>query len=82
MSDESEIPLVVTARTIERLTREGITEKQARELIALLGIDWPALLREARLIRGASSSEHPEQPSEEIADRDDSGEHGEKRHDG
>jgi len=30
--------------------REGITEEEARDLINLLGINWPALLREAQLI--------------------------------
>ena len=29
----------------------GISELQARELVALLGMDWPSLVREARLLR-------------------------------
>jgi len=56
MSDEPDIPHVVTDRTVERLMRERITEKQARELIAQFGINWPALIREARLIRRGSSN--------------------------
>ena len=47
MSDELG---AVTVRTIQRLMREGITEEDARDLINLLGINWPALLREAQLI--------------------------------
>jgi len=43
----------VTARTVERLVREGITEQDARELIFLLGLEWPSLLREAKLIAKA-----------------------------
>jgi hypothetical protein len=29
----------------------GISELQARELVTLLGMDWPSLVREARLLR-------------------------------
>ena len=40
---------------VRRLVREsGITEEQARELIALLGYDWPSLMREARFLTGKS----------------------------
>ncbi|WP_192256544.1 hypothetical protein [Mesorhizobium silamurunense] len=36
---------------LRRLVEEtDITEEQARELIALLGYEWPSLLREARLL--------------------------------
>jgi len=40
----------------ERLVREcSITEKQAQELISLLGLEWSSLVREARLIvKGAT----------------------------
>ncbi|PBC04669.1 hypothetical protein CK220_10545 [Mesorhizobium sp. WSM3860] len=29
----------------------GITDEQARELIRLIGTDWPSLLREARFLK-------------------------------
>jgi hypothetical protein len=36
---------------VTRLTREtGITEPQARDLISLLGVSWPSLVREANII--------------------------------
>ena len=36
---------------VQRLVREtNITEEQARELVALIGVVWPSLLREARLL--------------------------------
>lgn len=36
---------------VQRLVKEAnITEEQARELIALLGLDWPSLMREARFL--------------------------------
>ncbi|WP_406873499.1 hypothetical protein WHT83_08110 [Aminobacter sp. P9b] len=36
---------------VGRLMKEAtITEEQARELIALIGYEWPSLLREARLL--------------------------------
>jgi hypothetical protein len=36
---------------VQRLVKEAnITEEQARELIALLGPDWPSLMREARFL--------------------------------
>jgi hypothetical protein len=36
---------------VQRLVKEAnITEEQARELIALLGSDWPSLMREARFL--------------------------------
>ena len=45
-------------RTVQRLIREtGITEPQAHELIALLGPDWPSLVREARLIAKSNLGE-------------------------
>ena len=37
---------------VERLAKDtGITEKQALELILLLGLNWPSLVREAKLLR-------------------------------
>lgn len=37
---------------VARLVSEtGVTEMQARELISLLGLNWPSLVREARLIK-------------------------------
>jgi hypothetical protein len=36
---------------VERLVREaGITVAQARELVLILGHNWPSLIREARLL--------------------------------
>lgn len=36
---------------VQRLVKEAnMTEEQARELIALLGPDWPSLMREARFL--------------------------------
>ena len=36
---------------VQRLVKEAnITEEQARELIALLGSNWPSLMREARFL--------------------------------
>ena len=29
----------------------GISEMQARELVMLIGMNWPSLIREARLLR-------------------------------
>ena len=50
MLERPDTPRAITLHTVERLVREGITEQQARDLIALHGINWPALLREAQLI--------------------------------
>ena len=37
---------------VQRLVKDtGITEKQAPELILLLGLNWPSLVREAKLLR-------------------------------
>jgi hypothetical protein len=39
------------AGLVERLVREiGVTESQARQLIALLGTDWGSLAREAKIL--------------------------------
>jgi hypothetical protein len=36
---------------VRRLVKDAdITEEQARELIALLGSNWPSLMREARFL--------------------------------
>jgi hypothetical protein len=38
---------------IPRLVKEtGITPEQARELVSVLGHNWPSLVREARLLAG------------------------------
>ena len=38
--------------TIRRLIADaGISEMQARELVALIGMNWPSLVREARMLR-------------------------------
>lgn len=37
---------------ISRLVREAeVSEEQARELVQMLGTDWPSLLREARFLK-------------------------------
>ncbi|MEI9406984.1 hypothetical protein [Mesorhizobium argentiipisi] len=37
---------------IPRLVREAeISEEQARELVEMLGTEWPSLLREARFLK-------------------------------
>lgn len=37
--------------TVTRLIKEtGITDLQARDLIAMMGLDWSSLIREAHLI--------------------------------
>ncbi|RUW80453.1 hypothetical protein [Mesorhizobium sp. M2A.F.Ca.ET.067.02.1.1] len=42
---------------VRRLVSEtGITEQQARDLIALLGYEWASLLREAHLLKAKNSS--------------------------
>ena len=39
---------------VQRLVRDtGITEQQSRELIAMLGLNWSSLVREARLLKAA-----------------------------
>lgn len=40
------------AAFIDRLIKEtSISEKHARELVALLGLNWPSLVREAKLLK-------------------------------
>jgi len=44
-------PRAVESFTVQRLIAEtGITEAQAIELIAFLGLNWSSLVREARLL--------------------------------
>jgi len=52
MTDEQGRPPAATEATARRLVDEtGITDAQARELIALLGPhNWTSLLREARIL--------------------------------
>jgi hypothetical protein len=52
MADEQDrTPSAPDNPVVRRLVREAnITEEQARELIALLGNDWPSLMREARFL--------------------------------
>ncbi|MEI9405900.1 hypothetical protein [Mesorhizobium argentiipisi] len=53
MADEDQGPPGGTDETyfIRRLVAEtGITEEQARSLIAMLGYEWTSLLREARIL--------------------------------
>ncbi|UVK37792.1 hypothetical protein LHFGNBLO_004882 [Mesorhizobium sp. AR10] len=53
MTDEQGKPQAMDG-LVHRLVKEsGITEEQARELIALLGAhNWPSLMREARILAG------------------------------
>ncbi|MDG4875198.1 hypothetical protein P9273_08820 [Mesorhizobium sp. WSM4935] len=38
---------------VRRLVKEtGITQKQARDLIEMIGTDWASLVREARFLKG------------------------------
>jgi Arc/MetJ family transcription regulator len=38
---------------VRRLVKEtGVTEKQARDLIQMIGSDWASLVREARCLKG------------------------------
>ena len=52
MADEPDKPKVTDGPVIQRLARDtGISEEQARDLVALLGsINWSSLVREARLL--------------------------------
>jgi hypothetical protein len=53
MTDEQRKPPTATDDLIRRLASEtGITEAQARELVAFLGLNWASLLREARILAG------------------------------
>jgi hypothetical protein len=49
--EQDRTPSAPDNSVVRRLVREAnITEEQARELIALLGSDWPSLMREARFL--------------------------------
>ncbi|MCV3243018.1 hypothetical protein [Mesorhizobium sp. ZC-5] len=49
MADDPSKQDATNGPVVQRLVREtSITEEQARELIALLGMNWSSLLREAR----------------------------------
>jgi hypothetical protein len=49
--EQDRTPSASDNAVVRRLVREAnITEEQARDLIALLGSDWPALMREARFL--------------------------------
>lgn len=52
MADEPDKPQAMDGPVIQRLVKEtGITHEQARELVGLLGsLNWPSLVREARLL--------------------------------
>ncbi|MFD2058014.1 hypothetical protein ACFSQT_34520 [Mesorhizobium calcicola] len=54
MTDEQgKAPSKPDDSVVRRLVNEtGITEDQARELIAFLGRNWPSLMREARILAG------------------------------
>jgi hypothetical protein len=50
MADDLDKPQAM-GQVVQRLVREtNITVKQARELVSLLGNNWPSLMREARLL--------------------------------
>ena len=52
MADDPDKPKSMNGPVVQRLVEEtGITEDQARELVALLGMNWSSLLREARLLK-------------------------------
>jgi hypothetical protein len=51
MADDSDKPQAMGQVIIQRLVREtSITVEQARELVSVLGPNWPSLMREARLL--------------------------------
>ena len=51
MADGPNKPESTNSYLARRLTEAtGITDVQARELIDLLGYEWPSLLREARIL--------------------------------
>jgi hypothetical protein len=51
MADDSDKPPAMGQVVIQRLVREThITVEQTRELVSLLGYNWPSLMREARLL--------------------------------
>jgi hypothetical protein len=51
MPDEPRKPQEWEAQVVQRLVKEiGITTEEARELVSVLGHDWPSLVREARLL--------------------------------
>ncbi|MFC3324318.1 hypothetical protein [Mesorhizobium cantuariense] len=54
MTDEQgKAPSKPDDSVVRRLVDEaGITEAQTRELIAILGLNWSSLLREARIMSG------------------------------
>ena len=55
MSDEPDKPNAMNGLVIQRLLLEtGITHGEARELVALLGLNWSSLMREAKLLRRKS----------------------------
>ena len=42
--------------TVKRLVKQtGITEAQALELIYLVGLNWPSLVREARTLKAGEA---------------------------
>ena len=52
MADDPDKPKSMNGPVVQRLVKEtGITEDQARELVAVLGMNWSSLLREARLLK-------------------------------
>lgn len=52
MADQPRTPQAMDGQVVARLVKEtGITELEARELVALLGnYNWASLVREARLL--------------------------------
>ena len=51
MVDEPDKPNPMSGQVIQRLVHEtGVTHEQARELVALLGLNWSSLVREAKLL--------------------------------
>jgi hypothetical protein len=51
MADDPDKPQAMGHVVIQRLVREtNISVEQARELVSLLGHNWPSLMREARVL--------------------------------
>jgi len=52
MGDDEDPRRRATDAYVRRLVVEtGITEAEARELISILGLEWPSLVREAKNLR-------------------------------
>lgn len=66
MSFQAQFQPSTDAQARRLATETGITDAQARELIKFLGLDWPSLVREARLLGAQDSFEGLGQSSRQI----------------